>query len=144
MDSKWQVECDPNLLMPQLSLSAPKPKCVCMSVCQSINLVVSPHQSDARVVVINMGEGEKGGIIALESSLSGSLKNNQHQKTKKKKEKKIKHTCCEEHNGFHAVVFCAVHMKSFEFLHLFLEDSNMIHVGNYPIGCHGICMSLKP
>ena len=70
MATMWQVECDPNLLMPQLSLSAPKPKCVCMSVCQSINLVVSPHQSDGRVVVINMGEGEKGGIIALESSLS--------------------------------------------------------------------------
>ena len=85
MDSKWQVECDPNLLMPQLSLSAPKPKCVCMSVCQSINLVVSPHQSDARVVVINMGEGEKGGIIALESSLSGSLKTTNTKRPKKER-----------------------------------------------------------
>ena len=65
----------------------------------------------------------------------GALK--QRRLERKEKKKSWIHTWCKEHNGFHARVFCIVHMKSLEFLNLFLEDTNMIHEGYHPVGCHG-------
>ncbi len=56
---------------------------------------------------------------------------------------KKKLTCCEKHNGFHARKFRAINLKSFEFLHLFLEVSNDIHVRHHLVIGHWIGLAMK-
>lgn len=46
-------------------------------------------------------------------------------------------TCGEEDDGFETRIFSRIHMKGFEFLHLFLEDADVIHESDDTVGSHG-------
>ena len=46
-------------------------------------------------------------------------------------------TCCEEDDGFETRIFSRINMKGFEFLHLLLEDADVIHESDDTVGSHG-------
>lgn len=49
----------------------------------------------------------------------------------------IVRTCGEEDDGFETRIFGRIDVKGFEFLHLFLEDADVIHKGDDTVSRHG-------